>query len=145
MEGANVSVGRGTDAPFELLGAPWIDGQRLAALLNARSIPGVRFHAATFVPSTSAYAGVRCSGVRIELIDRDALDSPEMGLELAGALYELYPRVFRLDAILGMIGSRSAVKALRSREDPASVARSWAAQLQAFLETRQKYLIYPIR
>jgi uncharacterized protein YbbC (DUF1343 family) len=145
LEGANVSVGRGTDAPFELLGAPWIDGARLAAVLESRRIAGVRFHPAAFTPSAGAYARTRCSGVRIELLERDALDSPQMGLELVAALYGLYPRDFRLEATAGMIGSRSIVKAIRNREDPGSIARSWTALLGPFFEARRKHLIYEAR
>src|SRR5262249_364484 len=81
VEGANVSVGRGTDTPFELLGAPWIKGRELAAYLNARNISGVRFVPVSFTPSDSIYKGQLCSGVNIVLLDRSVLDAPEMGVE----------------------------------------------------------------
>ena len=82
VEAANVSVGRGTDTPFELMGAPWIDGKVLADHLNGRRIAGVRFEAATFTPREWVYPGQRCEGVRIVLTDRNRLDSPLLGVEL---------------------------------------------------------------
>ncbi len=75
VEGTNVSVGRGTDTPFELLGAPWIKATELAQYLNARSISGVRFVPVTFTPNASVHAGQKCEGVNIVLVDRNGLDS----------------------------------------------------------------------
>src|SRR5262249_54155500 len=91
VEGTNVSVGRGTDAPLEGLGAPWIKARELADYLNSRSIAGVRFVPVTFTPSGSAYTGKLCQGVQIFLTDRHELDAPAMGIELAAALHKLYP------------------------------------------------------
>jgi len=86
IEGTNVSVGRGTDAPFELVGAPWIKSRELAAYLNARGIAGVRFVPVTFSPTASIYAGQKCEGLNLILTDRNALDAPELGVELAKAV-----------------------------------------------------------
>src|SRR5581483_1167817 len=91
VEGTNISVGRGTDTPFELLGAPWIKGRELAQFLNAREIAGVRFVPTTFTPNASNYAGQKCEGVNLVLLDRSVLDAPELGIELASALRQLYP------------------------------------------------------
>ena len=106
VEGANVSVGRGTDTPFELVGAPWIDGKWLAVYLNSRDIQGVRFLPVDFTPKGSKFAGQVCHGVQIYLVDRQALDAPELGVELASALHQLFPKNFELDKTLPLIGSQ---------------------------------------
>src|SRR5438309_7267163 len=90
IEGTNVSVGRGTDTPFELVGAPWIKSKEFAAYLNARGIAGVRFVPVNVTPASSIYSGQNCNGVNIVLTDRDGLDAPEVGSELAAALRRLY-------------------------------------------------------
>ena len=95
IEGTNVSVGRGTPGPFELVGAPWIDGPALAAYLERRGIAGVRFEPAVFTPNSDRYAGKRCQGIRIVLLDRAALDAPRLGIELAVALHRLHPSPLR--------------------------------------------------
>ncbi len=143
IEGANISVGRGTDAPFELVGAPWIDGQALARYLSDRGIPGLRFAAADFTPSGDRYAGELCHGVRLSLTDRAALDAPRLGLELAAALHRLYPDRFRIERTLGLIGSRATLAAIEEGTDPGAVSARWQASLDAFKRLRAKYLIYP--
>jgi uncharacterized protein YbbC (DUF1343 family) len=142
LEGANVSVGRGTDTPFEVVGAPWIDGVALAARLNARALPGVRFAATTFVPSQAPYHGRRCGGVRIALVDRVELDAPAVGIEIASALERLYPKTFGLDATVGMIGARWVVAALKRGDDPRQIAERWQPELQAFAAVRRRFLLY---
>ncbi len=87
----NLSVGRGTDTPFEQVGAPWIDGVRLADALNARRIPGVRFYPVRFTPTASTFANQACQGVFIVVTDRQALRPVRMGVELASALVKLFP------------------------------------------------------
>jgi uncharacterized protein YbbC (DUF1343 family)/CubicO group peptidase (beta-lactamase class C family) len=142
VEGANVSVGRGTNRPFELLGAPWIDARRLGAYLNQRGIQGVRFLPTDFKPDSSRFQGEVCHGVQIVLLDRQALDSPELGVELASALYNLFPNAFEIDKTLSLIGSRKAVNAIRAGEDPHAIALGWQADLQQFRRERAKYLLY---
>lgn len=141
-EGANVSVGRGTAAPFEVLGAPWIDGQKLAAYLNRREIPGVAFKPADFTPSADRYQDRKCHGVRIELIDRDKLDSPALGVEIISALLRLYPTAFRVEQTLGLIGSRRVLSAIRRGDDPKTIARQWERPLNGFRSLRTEYLLY---
>lgn len=143
LEGANLSVGRGTGTPFEIVGAPWIDGQRWAADLAARAIPGVRFRPVDFTPSASAYQGRPCSGIRIELVDRDALDPPFLGIELIASLRRLYGAAFQADRTAGMLGSRPALQSLLAGADPRDVRASWTPRLDAFRRTRQAYLLYP--
>jgi uncharacterized protein YbbC (DUF1343 family) len=142
VESANVSVGRGTATPFEVVGAPWISGDRLSSYMTARNVAGVLFESVTFIPDGSRYKGERCGGIRLNLVDRDALDSPLLGVELAAALLHLYPQHFRIDPILGMIGSRKVLSAIKRGEDPRSIRRSWQADLDAFLRVREKYLLY---
>jgi len=143
VEGTNVSVGRGTPAPFELLGAPWIDGAVLASYLNQRAIPGVRFKPAEFTPTENPYAHRRCHGVRIVVEDRRILDAPALGVELASALQRLDPRTFQLDRTVGLIGARWVLQAIRDGEDPRSIVQHWQGPLERSLELRAKYLLYP--
>ena len=137
VEGANVSVGRGTDTPFELMGAPWIDGKALAAALNARGLAGVRFEAVTFTPREWVYPGQQCEGVRFIVTDRNRLDTPLLGLELMSALYRLYGDKFQIDRTLGMIGSRASLDAVKAQADPREIARTWAASLDGFRARRR--------
>jgi uncharacterized protein YbbC (DUF1343 family)/CubicO group peptidase (beta-lactamase class C family) len=142
VEGTNVSVGRGTDTPFELLGAPWINAGELAQYLNARNISGVRFIPVTFTPSASTYAGQKCQGVNIVLVDRYAFDAPELGMEIASALHKLYPEPFHMERMNELVVNRTVYDAIAKGEDPRRVAEDWREPLEKFRELRQKYLIY---
>jgi uncharacterized protein YbbC (DUF1343 family) len=142
LEGANVSVGRGTASPFEVVGAPWIDGDRLASYLQRRGIAGVSFAQLDFTPREDQYANLTCHGVRITLTNRRALDSPGLGIEIAGALYRLYPDRFALDRTLGMIGSRKILREIRDGVDPRVIAAQCQVQSENFARLRSKYLLY---
>lgn len=142
IEGANVSVGRGTDRPFELLGAPWMDARQLSQYLNGRRIPGVRFLPTDFKPTASRYEGELCHGVEIMLLDRQELDTAELGVELASALYTLYPKDFELDKTLSLVGSRRVVDEIRNHVDPREIALEWQQALQEFRQNRAKCLLY---
>jgi uncharacterized protein YbbC (DUF1343 family) len=142
IEFNNVSVGRGTDTPFELVGAPWIRAQQFADYLNRRRIPGVRFTPAQFTPRASVYAKELCRGIRIELTDRDALDPPELGVELASALSRLYPREHKMERMILLLGNQSAFQAIQRGDDPRRIARSWQGSLKKFKRQRQRYLLY---
>lgn len=141
-EGANISVGRGTDTPFECFGAPWVDGRELSAYLNGRGIPGVRFLPVAFTPASSSFRAKRCQGVRIILTDRLALDSPALGLEIIAALHRFYPGNFALDDTLGLVGSRAVLDAVRRGEDPRAISLHWQEPLAAFIRLRSRYLLY---
>lgn len=143
VEGANLSVGRGTDRPFELLGAPWIDAPKLAAYLNERRVQGVRFVPVEFKPNGGPFSGYVCHGVSIVLIDRWALDAPALGVEIAAALHRLFAGEFDLDKTLPLVGSRWVLEAIRAGDDPQSIALRWQVPLQRFRKLRAKYLIYP--
>jgi uncharacterized protein YbbC (DUF1343 family)/CubicO group peptidase (beta-lactamase class C family) len=142
VEGANISVGRGTDTPFELLGAPWINAREFAAYLNARQIPGLRFVPVTFAPTSSNYSGQPCHGVNIVLTDREFLDAPELGMELASALLKLYPQQYRIEKIMEILGSKAVYDALLRGEDPHRIDLDWQDDLLKFEKTRERYLIY---
>jgi uncharacterized protein YbbC (DUF1343 family)/CubicO group peptidase (beta-lactamase class C family) len=142
IEGTNVSVGRGTETPFEVFGASWIKAEELAAYLNERMIPGVRFIPEAFTPDSYIYKNRICHGVRINLEDRTILDSPALGIEIISALYKLYPKDFQIDKTLGMIGSRKVLQAIKGGEDPRGVYLLWKEPLARFREMREKYLLY---
>jgi uncharacterized protein YbbC (DUF1343 family)/CubicO group peptidase (beta-lactamase class C family) len=142
IEGTNVSVGRGTDTPFELLGAPWMKSKELAAYLNARGIAGVRFVPVTFTPTASNYSGEMCSGVNIIVTDRNGFDAPELGMELAAALRKLYTADFKIERMAELLVNQSAYDALVAGQDPRRIAQDWQDGLQKFAKMREKYLIY---
>jgi uncharacterized protein YbbC (DUF1343 family)/CubicO group peptidase (beta-lactamase class C family) len=142
IESANVSVGRGTATPFEVVGAPWISGDRLARYLRERRLAGVGFESVSFVPGASPYAHQRCGGVRLRLTDRDALDTAALGVELAAALYRLYPGQFQIDRTVSMIGSRQVLQAIKQGDDPRDIQRQWQPGLDNFSRLRAKYLLY---
>ena len=143
LEGANVSVGRGTDTPFEMAGAPWIDGKELAAYLNGKKIQGVRFVPMDFKPLSGIFAGEVCHGVQIVLIDRQALEPVEMGVELLAALWRLSPQNFKLDGTLRLVGSRKVVESIRTGENPARIWYDWQEDLEKFKTIRAQFLLYP--
>jgi uncharacterized protein YbbC (DUF1343 family) len=141
-EWSNVSVGRGTDSPFEVVGAPWVDGPRLAAYLNRRRIPGVRFDASQFTPKSSVYRGESCGAVKIVVIDRSKIEAGRLGAELVSALLRLYPGKYDLGRTAELVGNRKAVEALARGEDPEAVARGWQGTLSEFVKRRREYLLY---
>ena len=143
LETTNVSVGRGTDDPFEHIGAPWIDADQLAAKLNARNIPGVRFDAEHFTPEKPyPYAGQICNGVRFTVTDRDALNSPELGIELVTALHTLYPAQFHLADANRLLVNSATLHAIEAKEDPRDIAQGWQHELKDFSSRREAALLY---
>jgi len=146
LDFANVSVGRGTDEPFEVFGAGWMDGARVAAYLTARGIAGVRFEATRFAVRETAerypWHGQTVEGVRMTVTDRVALDSPEMGVEILSALERLYPKEFELDKAAGLVANRETMEGLKLGVDPRAIARGWAAGIEGFEIERRGYLLY---
>ncbi len=139
----DISLGRGTDAPYEMFGAPWVEDERaLAAYLNARRIPGVSFLPVRFTPKASAYAGKECGGVFVHLLDRNSLNTARLGIELLSAMWKLYPRRFNIDGTLRRVGSKKVLEAIKAGADPAEIERSWQKRLEAFRRMRERYLIY---
>jgi uncharacterized protein YbbC (DUF1343 family) len=142
IETTNISVGRGTDTPFELVGAPWVDAVSLARYLNARDIGGVRFIPTSFTPASANYANQLCGGVNIVAIDRNALDAPEMGLEIAAALWKLYPTQYKIAGLDTLMVNKASLDAVAQGEDPRRVAEQWQDEVDEFASVRGKYLLY---
>ncbi len=142
IEYSNVSVGRGTDQPFEQFGAPWIDGPRLAAALNARKLAGIRFYPVSFTPTSSKYATQACQGVFMVITNRSQLQPVRVGLEIAGALFTLFGEKYQLENTDLLLGSRDSFERVRRGEDPAVVAARWHADEARWRRLRAKYLLY---
>src|ERR1035437_2728249 len=156
LEGTNLSVGRGTDTPFEWVGAPWMDARKTADYLNARNIPGVRFIPVQFTPgqnysyhcadveqlSCGQFHGQLCHGVEFFITDRNVLDSPELGLEVAAALYKLYPNTFQLNRVDRLLLNQPAIDALKGGEDPRSVTRHGEKDYKQYIRDRAAALLY---
>jgi uncharacterized protein YbbC (DUF1343 family) len=143
IEGSNVSVGRGTDTPFEVVGAPWVKSKEFASYLNTRAIAGVRFVPVTFTPTASVYSGQECQGVNIVLTDRNGFDAPELGIELAAALHKLYAADFKIERAAQLLANQGVYDALVAGQDPRRIAADWQDSVNAFMAVRKKYLIYP--
>jgi uncharacterized protein YbbC (DUF1343 family) len=143
LETANLSVGRGTDTPFEWIGAPWINAKQLASTLNARLIAGVRFVPVRFTPREKyPYSGQECGGVQMIVVDRNVLDAPELGLEIASALWKLYPTEFHVDALDRSILDSATLNMLKMGNDPRRIADGWREGLAQFSTRRVKSLLY---
>lgn len=142
VEGANVSIGRGTDTPFELLGSPWIKAEEFAEYLNNRGIRGITFLPVNFIPSSSRFKNELCHGVKMILTDRQSLDSPALGVEMISALYQLYPQAFQVDMTLSLIGAQWILQAVKDGKSPKLIVRNWEESLDKFQQVRSKYLLY---
>ncbi len=138
----NWSVGRGTEAPFEQVGADFIDGRLLASYLNKRLIPGVRAYPTRFTPTDSNFKGKRIDGVRFEITNRELLDATRLGLELAVAVQTLYPGKIDFALSKRLIGSDDVVKRLAAGEDPRLIQQSYQEAVEAFVAKREQYLLY---
>ncbi len=143
IEYANISVGRGTDQPFEQVGAPWIDGPRLAAALNARNLPGIRFYPVRFTPSSSVHANVACQGVFMVVTNREQLPPTRVGMEVASALYRLHGDQFDVKTSARLVGTPVALARAKAGDDPAAIVASWAGAEAAWRRLRAPYLLYP--
>jgi uncharacterized protein YbbC (DUF1343 family) len=142
LQNAGVSVGRGTEAPFEEFGAPWINGDEVAAALNAKSLPGVHFVNQPFIPVSGLYAGQHCGGVGVRVTDRAALRSMRVGLEIAAALHKKYPDQFDVTKILLLLGNDSTIQQLQAGTAPAEIIASWAKDLATYDTLRRHYFLY---
>ena len=143
LEATNVSVGRGTDMPFEVVGAPWIDDPAgLAAALDARGLAGVRFEPIAYMPSASIYSGQPLGGIRLVVTEREAFRPVATGLAVARELMERYPADFRPAAIQNLLVNRATIWTLLLRS-PLARIWSWAeAERASFLQRRASYLMY---
>ena len=143
LEGANVSVGRGTDTPFELVGAPWMDESALARHLNSRGIPGVSFIPVRFTPRSGPYQGEECRGVNLVLLDREELNLPALGLEMIAGLYHLFSERFEVDRTLPLVGAGWVIEGIKAGRDSRLLQQDWQQELDRFRKLREKYLLYP--
>ncbi len=142
LQNANISVGRGTDTPFQLFGAPWIHATDLADALNLRYVSGVRFVPTRFTPSAGQYKGQLCEGAALVITDRASLHSMLMGFEIAATLAKLYPELFHVEQLMVLTGNSAAIKRLQQGDSPTRIFSDEDPALEAFRTMRSKYLIY---
>jgi uncharacterized protein YbbC (DUF1343 family)/CubicO group peptidase (beta-lactamase class C family) len=142
LETTNLSVGRGTDTPFEVVGAPWLDGRRLEAVLSTRKLPGVTFTPIHFTPASSTFAGERCGGLRFTVTDRDALSPVALGIEIAVALRDLHPVHWKREKFLDLLANRDTFERLQKGETADSIIGSWLNKLEVFRARRARFLLY---
>ena len=142
LETTNVSVGRGTDTPFEIVGAPWIQGDKLADALNQRAIPGVRFVPVRFTPNASVFKDKECSGVNIIVTDRGAFRPLLTGIEMALALRKLYPNDWNVDKYLRLLVNADTLERIKRGESAREIVNSWNNSLQEFRKARAEVLLY---
>jgi uncharacterized protein YbbC (DUF1343 family) len=142
LQNAGVSVGRGTETPFEEFGTPWLNGDEVAAALNERHLPGVHFAAKPFIPIAGLYAGQRCGGVAIRVTDRAAVRSMRVGLEVAAILQKLYPKQFDVSKLIELVANTDTIQQLQTGVTPEKIVASWSDSLAAFDQVRRKYFLY---
>jgi uncharacterized protein YbbC (DUF1343 family) len=142
LQAGGVSVGRGTDTPFEVLGAPWVRAGELAAEMNRRFLPGVRFVPTRFTPRAGLHKDVPCEGLALVITDRGSLNGMLMGLELAAALWKLYPQNFALEKTITLIGSQRAMEAVKSGTLRVKIIDEFSDDVEAFRKMRARYLLY---
>ena len=142
LETSNVSVGRGTDTPFEVVGAPWIDGRRLAAHLNGRGLAGVRFVPVRFKPNASVYKGEELGGVNVVVTDRARFRPVRTGIEMAVALRRLYPNDWKVDSYARLLVNADTLERVKRAEEPDAIERSWQPRLAEFRRARARVLLY---
>ncbi len=142
LQSAGVSVGRGTQTPFEEFGAPWLNGDEVAAALNLLHLPGLHFAGQPFIPVVGLYSGQRCGGVAIRIIDRFAVRSMRLGLEIAAILQRLYPKEFNSAKLIELVGNADTIQQLQSGVAPDKIVASWSDSLAAFDKVRRRYFLY---
>lgn len=142
IEACDVSVGRGTDTPFERFGAPWIDSRRLAARLNGLGLAGVRFVPLRFTPTASKFQGVECGGVQVLLTDRDAFEPLETGLTIVRELRNLFGDAFDIDRVDRLLCNRDVLAQVQASGEPRRYAPLWQRALDEFSARRARYLLY---
>jgi uncharacterized protein YbbC (DUF1343 family) len=143
LEATNLAVGRGTETPFEVVGAPFIDGDVLVAELQRARVPGVVFARASFTPASSKWSGTACSGLRITVSDRRALDPVSLGVAVAVALHKLYPVEWHVAELDRMIADKAVVAAITAGQPVTAIEALWQGSLAAFRAKREKYVLYP--
>jgi uncharacterized protein YbbC (DUF1343 family) len=145
LQSTNMSVGRGTETPFQHIGAPYIDAAKLTAYLTERKIPGISFAPVSFTVVDDSnhfpFHGKTIPAISFTVTDRSAFDAPELGIELISALHHLYPE-FSMAKSDHLIANVDTMRALTNQDDPRKIADGWKADLEAFRQRRQPYLLY---
>jgi uncharacterized protein YbbC (DUF1343 family) len=142
LQSAGVSVGRGTETPFEEFGSPWINGEEVVAALNSRHLAGVQFRNQPFIPVIGLYSGQRCGGVGMRITDRQAVRAMRVGIEIASILKRLYPDKFDPEKLMFLIGNAETIRQLQENVAPEQIVESWSTDLSAFEQLRRKYFLY---
>ena len=142
LETTNLSVGRGTDTPFEIVGAPYIDAQKFAENLNNRNVSGVRFVPRRFTPTASTFKNQECAGVNLIIVDRARFNSVRAGLEIAAALREMYPNDWKIDDYQKLLVNAETFAQIKRGDQPAQIEKSWNAQIEAYKKRRAQFLLY---
>jgi len=142
IEACNVSVGRGTDTPFEIFGAPWIEERKLAARLNGLKLEGIRFLPYRFTPDSSKFKGEACGGLQMILTDREKFEPVHTGLALARELKDLFGDAFEVDKVNNLLFNKQVLEAVKSADKPRRFDSLWEKDLAQFKTVRAKYLIY---
>lgn len=142
LEFTNLSVGRGTAAPFELLGAPWLEAESLATRLRAAKLPGIEITAIRFTPEASKFAGQDCAGLRFRITDPQQLDSLRLGMELATGIRDLHPEEWELEPYQKLLCDRASFAALKAGASSAELQAGWQSELAEFKTRRARFLLY---
>jgi uncharacterized protein YbbC (DUF1343 family) len=143
LETTNLSVGRGTERPFEWIGAPWLDGPKLAASLNAAGLPGVRFVPVNLTPTASVHAKKACGGVNIIVDDWSRFDPLKTGLTVAVALRDLFPDQWQTERYDRLLVHKATYEAFKAGKPVSDLMKPWAEDVKAFRERRKVFLLYP--
>jgi uncharacterized protein YbbC (DUF1343 family) len=143
LETTALSVGRGTETPFEILGAPYIDKDKFSQFLNDAHIPGVAFEAITFTPQSSKFVGQTCQGVRCKLLDRNTCPVLDIGCLIAEYLHQNHPKDFDLKKANTLLAHSPTVTLLQQGKSMTEIRASWQHQLESFRQRRAEFLLYP--
>ena len=138
-----ISVGRGTDTPFEVLGAPYVDDAVLARVLYRAGLPGVRFVPIRFTPRASVFKDQACGGVYLSVTDRESVQPVDVGVQVALTLQKLHPKDFALEKMQTLLQDASSIEAIRAGKNLSEVKAAWEKALEAFRVRRQAVLLYP--
>jgi len=142
LETTNLSVGRGTDTPFEVIGAPWMDGKELENALSSANLPGVHFRAEVFTPNASKYRDERCEGVTIAITDRAAFHPLSTGFEIARQLRNLYPDAWNAKAYVRLLGNKAVHDAVLAGKTVEQIEAIYRPGLTEFSRRRSRFLLY---
>jgi uncharacterized protein YbbC (DUF1343 family) len=142
LETTNVSVGRGTDTPFEIVGAPWLDGQKLAAYLNDRNLSGARFVPVRFTPNASVFKNEMCGGINVIITNRAQFSPVRTGIEIAVALRKLFPNDWKTENFNRLLANAETFEQVKRADAPEAIEKSWQKGLAAFETRRAQFLLY---